>query len=82
MLTTHHIVLDRENGIYESGCIGAHCEASDQFVVGLKDELEQAYTQFNRRDMPPVRVHLFLVPLKDKGLLVKALQEKLEGLQR
>lgn len=67
---------------YESGCIEAHCEVSEQFVVGLKDELEQAYMQFTRRDVPPVRVHLFLVPLKDKALLVKTLQEKLEGLQR
>lgn len=67
---------------YESGCIDTYREMSGQFVAGLKDEFEQAYTQFIHRDLPPVRVHLFLVPLKNKALLVKTLQEKLEGLQR
>jgi hypothetical protein len=67
---------------YESVCIDVHSETTGQFVVGLKKEFEQAYVQFTSRDMPPVRVHLFLVPLKNKALLVKTLQEKLEGLQR
>lgn len=67
---------------YESDCVDSHSEKTDQFVSELTTELENIYQTFSSRKLPPMRVHLFLIPLKNKDVLVKALQEKLEGLQR
>ena len=67
---------------YESDAITKHSTNSDEFKKMLADELEQLYQHFSNKDLPAVKIHLFLVPIADKDKLVKTLHEKLEGLQR
>ena len=67
---------------YESRCVDSHDKVSDQFKVALETELEDVYTRFAANDLPPIRIHLFLIPLHKKDVLVKILQSKLEGQRR
>jgi hypothetical protein len=67
---------------YESTCINQHTMTSDKFIGALKQEFEAGYKRFANSKLPQIRIHLFLVPLHEKNVLVKTLQEKLEGLQR
>ena len=67
---------------YESQCVDSHEIVSDQFKVSLKMELEGIYKKFVANNLPPIRIHLFLIPLHKKDVLVEILQSKLEGQQR
>lgn len=67
---------------YESQSVDSHGEVSAQFEAALKAELEDIYARFAANDLPPLRVHLFLIPLHKKESLVAILQGKLEGQQR
>ncbi len=67
---------------YESKTVLSFDEVTDEYQKALREEVESIYKKFSSNDLPKVRIHLFLFPLADKGLLVSALQKKLEGLQR
>jgi len=67
---------------YDSKCVNVHDVVSKEFEEQLTQELELAYCDFSQRQLPELRIHLFLVPLHNKGTLVATLQAKLEGLQR
>jgi hypothetical protein len=67
---------------YESKCIEEHDEVCDVFEKQLTTEMEDIHKRFSDRDLPELRIHLFLVPLDDKQTLTQILQRKLEGLQR
>ncbi len=67
---------------YESTCVASYTEANAQYTAALTKELQEIYEKFAECQLPPVRVHLFLMPLKSKDNLVSILQCKLEGLQR
>jgi len=67
---------------YESPCVDRHVEVCEEFQEELAKEFEDEYHRFIDRSLPPLRIHLFLIPLDKKKHLVEILQEKLEGLQR
>ncbi len=67
---------------YESSCVSSHTETCEEFKHSLKEELQKAYEKFTEGNLPPIRIHLFLVPLDKKEELISILQNKLEGLQR
>jgi hypothetical protein len=66
---------------YESNCVATHSEATAEFEEELVAELEGAYRSFAERKFPPLRIHLFLVPLSSKVAFVEILHRKLKGLQ-
>lgn len=67
---------------YDSESVNQHSEVTATFTAALQTELEAIYASFAGRDLPAMRVHLFLVPLACKKVLLEVLQQKLEGLQR
>lgn len=67
---------------YESDAVAEHESSCDEFRDALTAELEDLHAKFCEKDLPEVRIHLFLVPLHEKKELVKILHEKLEGMQR
>ncbi len=67
---------------YESDTVEEHAEVCDEFESALKTELEEVYSRFASKDLPPLRIHLFLIPLHKKEALIGILQSKLEGQQR
>ena len=67
---------------YDSESVNEHSGVTATFNAALQAELEAIYASFAGRDLPPIRVHLFLVPLACKKVLLEVLQQKLEGLQR
>jgi hypothetical protein len=67
---------------YESNTISEHKVDSDLFKDALVEEVESLYKRFTSKPLPPLKIHLFLIPLGDKSKLVDILNKKLEGLQR
>ena len=67
---------------YESHAVETHVEVCDEFKTALGSELEEVYSRFATNHLPPIRIHLFLVPLHKKEALIEILQSKLEGQQR
>ena len=67
---------------YDSDCVNRHSEVTASFAAALRSELDAIYASFASRELPSLRVHLFLVPLACKKILLEVLQQKLEGLQR
>ena len=67
---------------YESETVSKYNVDSKEFCTSLINEVESLYQHFADQSLPQVKIHLFLVPIADKGKLVKALHTKLEGLQR
>lgn len=67
---------------YESKTTLSHKEICDEFREALTAEIEDGYSAFSKNNLPDLRIHLFLVPLGEKELLTKELQDKLKGQQR
>ncbi len=67
---------------YESASVAAHNAHSDTFKQSLEAELKRLHSKMTAANLPPVRIHLFIVPLHKKQDLLKLLHEKLEGMQR
>jgi len=67
---------------YESDCVSKHQADGTTYKAALELELRAIYAKFATGSFPPVRIHLFLIPLDKKDALVGVLQSKLEGLQR
>lgn len=66
---------------YESKCVADHEKLTGEFKNALNKELNDIYDNFLDKDLPDIRIHLFLVPLHKKQPLVDLLHCKLEGLQ-
>jgi hypothetical protein len=64
---------------YNSDAVGAHDRICDEFDAAFQAEVATHHRTFCRKALPPLRIHLFLVPLKDKQELLKHLDE---GLRR
>lgn len=67
---------------YESKSVAEHEIFDEKFRAALTEELEGLHAKFCEKELPEVRIHLFLVPLHQKTDLVKILHDKLEGMQR
>ena len=66
---------------YESKSVAEHERATEEFGAALNKEMSEIYERFSAKDLPEIRIHLFLVPLHKKQPLVDLLHRKLEGLQ-
>lgn len=62
---------------YNSDAVNAHQRVCDEFHAAFKEEVENHHDTFSEKPLPTVRIHLFLVPLKDKETLVTHLDEEL-----
>ena len=67
---------------YESVAAANHQRVTEEFKQEMKKELEANYAHFSSRTLPPIKIHLFLVPLHKKEHLIDEFDKKLEGQQR
>lgn len=68
---------------YESSTIELHTAPTEDYVREFCDEVAQYFATFCKKseNLPPVRIHLFLLPLDDKKKLVHVLHTKLKAWQ-
>lgn len=66
---------------YNSDAINAHQSVTDSFHSAFALEVEAHRESLSKRSLPPLRIHLFLVPLKDKQELLQHLDEGLRTWQ-
>jgi hypothetical protein len=66
---------------YNSDAINAHQSVTDSFHSAFALEVEAHRETLSKRSLPPLRIHLFLVPLKDKQELLQHLDEGLRTWQ-
>lgn len=66
---------------YNSDVINAHQSVTDAFHAAYSVEVEAHRETFSKKILPPLRIHLFLVPLKDKQQLLQYLDEGLRTWQ-
>ncbi len=66
---------------YDSECVDIHNVCSADYCAQFEDEIRNHYRKFSAKDLPPVNIYLFLLPLKSKAALIEHLHQKLEAWQ-
>lgn len=66
---------------YDSPCITNHTSCTDEYIQEFTKEIKAHHKEFANKQLPPLVVHLFLLPLHKKKELVSELDKKLKGLQ-
>ena len=71
---------------YDSNCVAAFDRCSSDYISAFEAEVAKHHQDFTSalasRSLPPeVRIHLFLMPLRDKANLVQVLDKKLKTWQ-
>lgn len=70
---------------YNSKTLKKHRKTTDEFNEELKNEIleinKKMFDKISEAKLPPIKVHLFLLPLQDKSILIDALDKELKGLQ-
>lgn len=68
---------------YDSTVINSFDEVSDDFLLAFEQEVKENLNMFKDK-LPslPIKVHLFLLPLKEKKELVKEMDEALKNAQQ
>ena len=67
---------------YNSAVIDGHTEVSSGFLTAFQTEVRGHYDNFASQKLPAdLRIHLFLLPMKDKATLVEAFHERLRVCQ-
>ncbi|MCT8831169.1 DUF1837 domain-containing protein, partial [Glaesserella parasuis] len=70
---------------YDSETLKNNNKRTDKFNEELKVEVmrinQKMYDKLSQIKLPPVRIHLFLLPLQDKSILINALDKELKDLQ-
>ena len=69
---------------YESKTVNANTSVCKEYIDSFEDEIRQHCKTFydNMEGLPPVRVHLFLLPVHAKEPLLDALHAKLKAWQK
>jgi len=67
---------------YDSKAVNAHQKVSEEYVAAFTSEVKQHHSTFASKNLPKVRIHLFLIPLKSKEDLMKELDEGLKKWQQ
>jgi hypothetical protein len=69
---------------YESEVVRAHKQTTSEYVCEFVSEVTMHHATFKSRSahLPPLRICLFLVPLKSKGNLQKELDRALKRWQK
>jgi hypothetical protein len=66
---------------YNSDAINTHQSVTEAFHSAFAAEVEAHRETLSKKSLPSLRIHLFLVPLKDKQELLKHLDEGLRKWQ-
>ncbi len=68
---------------YESSAVERHAAVTDAYVLDFCVEIDRHFEAFADKaaNLPPVRIHLFLLPIEEKAKLVAALHAKLKAWQ-
>ncbi len=68
---------------YDSPCVSKHNACDKTYAKDFEQEVTKHYNTFIKHDLPKeTRIHLFLLPLKEKKDFVKILDEKLKLWQK
>jgi len=67
---------------YESSLVKSESSLTDEFKEKMNAELVHHHFIFTEKELPDLKIHLFLVPLGEKQKLIDVLHSKLEGMQR
>lgn len=67
---------------YNSDVVNAHQKATDDYIAAIEKEILEHHRTFSSKLLPPVRIHLFLVPLREKKALIKELDDGLKIWQK
>lgn len=67
---------------YDSKTTASHNSFDQRYVDALTAEMQSIHESFVARSLPPLRIHLFLVPTATKKALIARLDEKLKTWQR
>lgn len=64
---------------YDSPCVAEHSSCDVAYVKAFEREIRKHHETFSGRNLPnEILIHLFLLPIKQKDVLVKVLDEKLK----
>ena len=68
---------------YESTTVQQYNAATTEYIEDFCGEIDNYFNTFCKKigECPPVRIHLFLLPIEEKERLVNALHEKLQAWQ-
>lgn len=68
---------------YESRAVELHTAVTEEYIREFCVEIGHYFDTFRKKsnNLPPVRIHLFLLPLEDKEKLIAALHTKLKAWQ-
>lgn len=67
---------------YDSPCVASHTACTADYVKAFEAEIKTHHKEFVGKKLPPMVIHLFLLPLDKKKDLVAELDKKLKGLQK
>jgi hypothetical protein len=67
---------------YNSDAVNAHSRDTKEYRKAFEAEIKAHHRVFSGKALPKVRIHLFLVPLKDKDELIKELDRGLKIWQK
>jgi hypothetical protein len=66
---------------YNSRTIAEHGKVDGSFSAALEEELRQLHSRFVGLDLPPITIHLILLPMGDKGTFVDDMHRRLKACQ-
>ena len=66
---------------YDSPTIAKFKNCSDDYKKAFRQEIMNHYATFTSKKLPPITIHLFLLPLEEKKKLIKELDRKLKAWQ-
>jgi hypothetical protein len=67
---------------YDSLTTASHSSYRQDYVDALTVEMRRIHSRFTKKQLPPIRIHLFLVPTATKKLLIAQLNHKLKTWQQ
>jgi hypothetical protein len=66
---------------YDSNAVAGFTAICDDYTKAFDIETREVQSTFASKELPKVRIHLFLTPLRDKSELAQLLQERLKAWQ-
>lgn len=67
---------------YDSEAVNAHDKVTDRYVEAFKSEVKRHHATFSSKNLPKLRLYLFLMPLKSKAELIEELDRGLKKWQQ
>jgi hypothetical protein len=67
---------------YDSEAVNAHDKVTAEYIAAFTSEVQQHHKTFAAKQLPKLRIHLFLIPLKSKKELIAELDEGLKKWQQ